>query len=392
MKITKRNYFAVNNVFMRLVLLRRWTSVMTDDQYDELAKQAFNCLVTFFLACEEERAGNPINWTMFPKIALFRAFQKAYVLSDISESTIGQICDMGGVSMEDVKKVTKQIIAEKNDSEEFANEICNAWESKEARIFRAATKIATYIEFVENKNNFNGDYAWKLHEIVLDLKHYEDIEGFNNLSDPRNPVFKMLETISRLRNQNRWAAYARALDCSVLGHLFDTAIFAYFMSLEQNPEDEEKATEMFFMGMFHDIPEGWTKDIPSPIKDRIPGFRQASELFEMKMVEENMYSVLPDYMKKKVKKVTVEDGDNIESKPLLKGADYLSASSECLRHLIGGSRDYNFYRACHDLQKKIDSGKVIVTPEAQKFYRFILKKTEPIKRSLVFYDTFDDEE
>jgi 5'-deoxynucleotidase YfbR-like HD superfamily hydrolase len=358
---------------------------MTDDQYDELAKQAFNCIVTFFLASIEEHAGNTINWTLFPKIALYRAFQKAYVLSDISESTIDKICEIGGVSNHHVKKVNREIIVE-NTNDNFAWELCEAWNSKEARIFRAATKIATYIEFVENRNSFNGDYAWKLHQIVRDMKHYEDIEGFDRLSDPNSPVFKMLETISKLRNQNRWAYYARALDCSVLGHLFDTAIFAYFMALEQDPKDEERATRMFFIGLFHDIPEGWTKDIPSPIKDRINGFRKASELYEVKMVEENLYSVLPDYLEKKVRDVMMEDGANADIKPLLKGADYLSASSECLRNLIGGTRDFNFYRACLDLESKIIDGKVIITDEAHKFYYDIVRQVLPLEGSMVFYN------
>lgn len=391
MKVSKKIYIAVDNVFRRLVLLRRWSSVMTDDQYDELAKQAFNCLVTFFLAWYATLEGYPIDWTLFPKIALYRAFQKAYVLSDISETTIEEICKMGKVKMEDVRRVTLEIIAEKTNME-FAMELSNAWESKEARIYRAATKVATYIEFFETKNSYTGDHDGKLHEIVRGLKHYEDLPGFNELSDPRNPVFKVLVTISKLRNQNRWAAYSRALDCSVLGHLFDTAIFAYCMSFEQNPEDEKEATRKFFIGLFHDIPEGWTKDIPSPIKDRIPGFREADEAYEMKMVEEHMFSVLPERLKDKTKAVMMEDGDNADVKPFLKGADYLSASSECMRNLVGGTRDYNFYRACHDLQTKIDNGKVIVTPEAQKFYRYILRKIEPTKESLIFYDDVDDEE
>lgn len=384
MKILENNYKAINSVFTRMVLQRRWTSVMTDDQYDELAKQAFNCLVTFFLACEEEHAGKPIDWTLFPKIAIHRVFQKAFVLSDISETTVEQICAMGDVSMDDVMSVNRKMIAEKN-SQEFADEVCNAWNSPEARIFRAATKIATYVEFIENQDTFKGDYAWKLHEIVRELEHYSDIEGFNSLSNPSNPAFKLLETMSKLRNQNRWAPYARALDCSVLGHLFDTAVFAYYMALEQNPEDENRATKLFFMGMFHDIPEGWTKDIPSPIKDRIPGFREASEAFEMKMVEENMYSILPDYLKKPVKAMMMEDQDNAEFKPLLKGADYLSASSECLRNLIGGTRDWNFHRALHDVEDKYEAGKIILTPEALKFYHHLVKEGDKMEGSLIYY-------
>ena len=391
MKISKKLYWATDNASMRLVLLRRWSSVMTDDQYDELAKQAFNCLITFFLGWYSTLAGHPVNWNLFPKIALYRAFQKAYVLSDISETTIEEICKMGEVSLADVQQATKEIIAERTD-EATAEELCKAWESEEARIFRAATKIATYVEFIENKSTFNSDFEWKLHANVAALRHYEDIPGFVELSNPVNPSFKVLQTFSKLRNQNRWASYSRALDCSVLGHLLHTAFYAYFMSLEQDADNEVEATRRFFIGMFHDIPEGWTKDIPSPIKDRIKGFRDADEAYELKVVKENLYSVLPDSIKAATKAVMMEGDENADVKPFMKGADYMSATSECLWMLIGGTRDYNFYRAAHDLQPKIEDGRVVVTPEAQKYYRSILKKIEPVKSSLIFYDKLDEDE
>lgn len=382
MRINEQIYRAMNNVFMRNCLMRRWTSNQSQDKYSELAKQAFNGIITYLLASEEEHAGNKIDWTKFPKIMIYRQFQKAYVLYDISEITVEEIFKMGQLDENSLNKTTKEIIEEQTNAD-FADEICGTMGSREERIFKAATKIATYIELLENKVQFNGNYGIKANELIQSLRDFEDIEGFKTLSNTESLIFKMLQTISRLRNQNRWTAYARSLDCSVLGHLMDTAVFAYFMGLEEDPDDEEEATKLFFIGLFHDIPEAWTKDIPSPIKDRIPGFRAASEKYEMIQIRENMYNIMPKYLATQIKKVMMEDSVNKNVKTLLKGADYLSASSECLRQVIGGSKDFNFLRATLDVQDKMNEGKAKLTPAAISFYNYLLNK---IKESpAIFY-------
>ena len=89
---------AVNEVFKRLNILRRWTSVTTDDKYNELAKQALNCITAYMLASFTEGNGNIINWERFPKIALYRAFQKVYVYFDTPEHIIDEICAIGNIN------------------------------------------------------------------------------------------------------------------------------------------------------------------------------------------------------------------------------------------------------------------------------------------------------
>ena len=86
------------------------------------------------------------------------------------------------------------------------------------------------------------------------------------------------------------------------------------------------------------------------------------------------------------KDVMMEGEVNKGIHAFMKGADYLDASMECVRNIIAGSRDYNFYRAFHDLQKKIDAKKVVVTAEAQAFYHMLMWQIEPIKESLIYYD------
>ena len=381
--ISKEIYKAVDDVFRRLGGLRRWTTNIVKDKYSELAKQAMNSLIAYLIACKCENDGQTINWETFPKIAMYRAFEKAYVLFDISKETIETICEMGEIPYEQIKATTISIIRDKAGNE-LAEELANAMQSEEANIYRAATKVATYVELVENKANFNGSYTKVAENVIFDIKEFSYVPGVKEFSDTDGDIFRMLEQISRLRNQMRWTAYSRAVDCSVLGHLFDTGMFAYLMSREINPENEGLATKMFFMGIFHDIPEAWTKDIPSPIKDRIPGFREASELYENSVTKKFMYNIMPDYLAKKVKSVMMEEGENQEVKPFMKGADYLSASSECFRQVIAGSRDWNLQNKIQTVQGK--PAVAWISPEAEAFYqKEIVGQVERIKEQLIFY-------
>ena len=388
MNITKKLYIAVNTVLKRLSLLRRWTTAMADTCYLELAKQAFNCIIIYFLACEYEMAGGKLNWTKFPKIALYRAFEKVYISYDVSKEIIDEICDFGKVP-KDKRDILLSVIEEKTGDKEFAEELKKSYNGVELEIFNAARSIATYVEMKENQIHFNGDFWGMQDEIIKKMADFKDLPGFNKWSNPESNELKILQKISKLRHQVRWIAYVHQKDCSVLGHLFDTAIFAYFMSIEEYG-DEEVATRMFFMGIFHDVPEVWTKDIPSPIKDKIEGFRDATEIYELRKVQENIYDVVGEELTEKIKAVMMEDGDNISAKPLLKGADYLSATRECFLQIVSGTRDWEFYRAAHDLGKKIDNNKAKITPIAKEFYHWILKKIEKLDENSFINEKDED--
>ena len=109
------------------------------------------------------------------------------------------------------------------------------------------------------------------------------------------------------------------------------------MSLEQNPDNEEQASQFFFMGIFHDFPERWTGDMPSPIKDAIQGLRTATELFENKVMDENVYSHLPPHQVEAIRNVMLEDEKNKDLKSFLKISDTFAAFVECWREVDSGS-------------------------------------------------------
>lgn len=377
MNINIKNLQAVNQLFKRLNSIRRWTTFITEGKYDEISKQALNCCVCFVLAKESENRGVSINWERFPKIAIYRAFQKAYVNYDTPEHILKEICSMGDLSFEKVfSEVTTEIISECTD-DDFVQSLKEGCGTNEEKIYQAATKIATFLELKEIQRNINGDYSSKYEEIVKSMHKYENIPGFDDLSDAEGNYFKFFSTISKLRNQNRWASYSYLVECSVLGHLFDTATFAYLMALEKG-EPESVATKCFFMGIFHDIPEAFTRDIPSPIKDRIPGFRELTEKYELQTMEKYVYSFFSENVTNALKDIMMESNQNSLYKALMKGADYMSAVSEIWRQLKSGSRDEVFVSAIAGHKEKFDTGIAELTDSTKKLYDVILQYAESL--------------
>ena len=373
LQLNYKHVKATNEVFKRLNRMRRWTNVISQGIYNELAKQALNCIIAYFLACYAENAGASIVWSRFPRIALYRAFQKTYVAFNTPEYKYNEIFEISGINKSKFNEATIKKISAVTD-DEFANFLNEATGTLEEKIYKAATKIATYIEFLELGRYYStASYSEKLVGILEEIHEYDDVCGMDQLSDTSNPIFKLLQFISGsgLRHHVRWCECGYLLECTILGHLFDTGCFAYIMSLEEDPLDEKLAADRFFMGIFHDIAEAWTTDIPSPLKDFIPGFRSACEQYEDKNLEENLYAVLPDFLKERVRDVMFEDPKNISKhKAIIKGADYLSADSECWRQYVLGSRDPYFIGAMERRLPGIETGKVALPPICKQLFQY----------------------
>lgn len=387
---------STNEMMKRLIRLRRWTDMISDPSYNEMAKQALNSLVCYILACFAEANGEFVEWTRFPLYALYRAYEKVYVVFNTPKSKYLEIFNMGNISKSEFEKATKRKISEIVDPS-FSEFLTSSVGTKEEHIFKAATIITTYIELLQLKNRCEvGKYSVKLRDVICEMAKYNDVSGFKEITDEDGTLFKLLYSLSDsdLRHHTRWCEHGYIQPCSILSHLYSTAVWSYLMSLEENPADEELATTRYFMGIFHDIAEGWTTDIPSPIKDYIAGFRQAAELFEDKVIEENIYKVVPEFLSKKIRMVMFEDPSNIEKhKSIIKGADYLSADSECWLQYQLGSRDPYFWGAILRREPGLKSGSVALTPicrELREYFKAFCKSLN--LETPIEYDYLSSEE
>lgn len=391
-QITYQILKATDNMIVAINNLHRWTSYTDKGRYNELAKQSLNCLIAYLLAVEYEQnnPGKKIRLERIAKLAISRAFQKVG-LADVAPSTYAKIveeklgkelssfyksvekmvisnsflCDDYNKLLEkasDAKKI--QDIPEIDEAMSNLKEVANPWkkskaeilemkkefedfldeanDSIEEKIYQIASKIATLLEVLDLKEYMEKVEKEQYTNKVAELHAIIDSSKITKVSNwTTGNMFELLKKISSLRNQNRWAVRSYRVNCSVLGHLFDTAIFAFYMAL-YNGESQEEAAKKFFIGIWHDIPEAWTKDIPSPTKDAFKGFREASEEVELEYVKKEIYEKVPTFAKR-ILEVMMEDESNLSSKKLLKRADYLSADSECYRQIKAGSNDEYFF-------------------------------------------------
>lgn len=373
---------ATNEVFKKLNKLRRWTDIISKGTYNELNKQALNCMIAYILASYAEHEGIYVTWERFPKIALYRAFQKVYVVFNTPKQKYDEIFKYADISKNQLDLATKKKITELTDAE-YANFLCDSIGTQEEKLYRAATKIATYIECKELANQYSLEEAHrKLRNISDETREFDYLPGFKEIFNPDGEIFQLLQFISSsgLRNHIRWCEHGYLQECSILGHLFDTACFSYFISLEQEPNNEKLATDRFFMGIYHDLAEVWTTDIPSPIKDAIPGLREATEKYERKMLENNLYAVVPEFLAKRLKEIMFEEPENVKKhKAVIKGGDYLSADSECWRQYVLGTRDPYFKEAIEKRVPGIESGEVALTPACKQLFNYFRQYADKLK-------------
>lgn len=333
--ITVNDLASVNTMLYELLCLRRWSEVtVSNGKFTEVAKQGLNCMIAYVWATEISHSGIKIDLSQFPKIALFRSFTKT-VQCDVSESNLDEIFHLGNVSKSSFNEMIWDSVSQRT-SPTFYKHLQAVPNSLEAQIYRAATKVATLLELKELRNLIDEkDYMAKLSLQEETIKQFANLPCFDIImSETYQEIFR---NFSKLRNRIRWAKHPNIVQCSVLGHMFDVGCFAYLMSLEENPKNEELATQYFFMGIFHDFPECWTGDMPSPTKDSLKGLRKATEEFENKVMEENVYSHLPSHAAQAIRNVMLEDEDNVYYKAFLKKSDNFSAFVECWREIDAGS-------------------------------------------------------
>lgn len=332
---------SVNTTLYELTCLRRWSEVTVEGgKFTELSKQALNCIIAYFWAIEARNKNAVISLMRFPKIAIRRGFVKDFQC-DVPEANLDRIFHLGNVSKKDFDEAIR-FQMEKDLSESFLKLLEVEQGCLEIQIYQAATKLATLIELEEIRNGIsNKDYQRKKEQIEKSINEFSNLPGFSEMTSKN--YMELFHEFSKLRNRIRWAKHPNIIKCSVLGHLFDVAVFAYLMSLETHPADEELATRHFFIGIFHDIAEKWTGDMPSPVKDSIKGLRQATEEFEREVLEEYVYSNLPDYLVKAIQEVMLEDKRTASLKAFSKKSDNFSAFVECWRELDAGSR-HKYYR------------------------------------------------
>ena len=168
---------------------------------------------------------------------------------------------------------------------------------------------------------------------------------------------------SRMKYINRWALMRNTATENISQHSNDVAAIAHALAVIKNLRFGGKlnAERAAFLGLYHDMPEIITGDMPTPVKYYSEEMRNEFLKVE-EMACEKLLSMLPEDMKAYYKSAFFPEEEDEYLWKIVKAADKLSALIKCIEEKNAGNRE--FEKAFQSTEKAIRDMKL---PEADTF-------------------------
>ena len=173
---------------------------------------------------------------------------------------------------------------------------------------------------------------------------------------------------SRKKYINRWALMRNTSSENIREHSNDVACIAHALAVIKNIRyggnlNPERAA---FLGLYHDMPEIITGDMPTPVKYHSPSLREAFAEVE-DMASKKLLSMLPEDMKQYYESAFFPEKQDEELWKIIKAADKISALIKCIEEEKAGNRE--FTKAFESTKKAITEMNM---PECEDFLRDFL--------------------
>lgn len=157
-----------------------------------------------------------------------------------------------------------------------------------------------------------------------------------------NQFYSML---SRMKLINRWGLMRNTRNENISEHSLETAMIAHSLAVIGNAYFDKRynAERCALLGVFHDVTEIITGDLPTPVKYGSPEIRSA-----YRQVEDNaknrLVSMLPEEMKGELSPLLSPDENTSDEERVLwrlvKAADKISALIKCIEERSMGNSDF----------------------------------------------------
>ncbi len=146
--------------------------------------------------------------------------------------------------------------------------------------------------------------------------------------------------LSRMKYISRWALMRNTRLESVHEHSFDVAMLAHALAELHNRRfgGAVNVEQCVLQAMYHDAPEIFTGDMPTPVKYDNDDIRRAYQQVE-RLSAEKLLSMLPDDMADVYRPLLLPDETGEEAR-IVKAADKLSALLKCVEELGQGNREF----------------------------------------------------
>lgn len=148
-------------------------------------------------------------------------------------------------------------------------------------------------------------------------------------------------TLNRLRWIKRWGLKRNVVEENVMEHSWQVATIAHALALLHNElnDDQVNPEQVAVLGLYHDVSEVITGDMPTPIKYHSATITQAYKAIEAE-AERDLLNTLPKDLQPHYAPLLCQHlNDNIEHQ-LVKYADMISAYLKCDSEIRAGNPEF----------------------------------------------------
>lgn len=168
---------------------------------------------------------------------------------------------------------------------------------------------------------------------------------------------------SRMKYINRWSLMRNTQSENLSEHSNDVAAISHALAVIRNKRfgGNVNAERAAVLGLYHDMPEIITGDMPTPVKYYSSEMRSQFAEIENNAVNK-ILSMLPDDMKEEYESLFFPVKGDGELHKIVKAADKISALIKCIQEIAGGNNE--FVKA---YQSTLNSIEQMDLPEAKVF-------------------------
>ncbi len=156
---------------------------------------------------------------------------------------------------------------------------------------------------------------------------------------------------------NRWGLMRNVTEENLSTHAAEVSCIAHALAVIGNTYFGKKydCDRAALLALYHDMPEVFTGDLPTPVKYANTALRQCYAQLENQAVEQ-LIKRLPEEMQKEYESLVRTDEQDKELKKLVKGADKLCALIKCIEEEKSGNNEFTSAReSTEKALKKMDS-------------------------------------
>lgn len=168
---------------------------------------------------------------------------------------------------------------------------------------------------------------------------------------------------SRMKYINRWALMRNTREENISEHSNDVAVLSHALAVIGNKRFGKKlnAERAAFLGLYHDMPEIITGDMPTPVKYHSEEMKKAYAEVES-VASEKLLSMLPEDLREYYEGAFFKKEEDEYLWKIVKAADKISALIKCIEEKKAGNTE--FQKALESTEKAIEKMNL---PEAREF-------------------------